>query len=233
MNLELISYKNPKSTVSEAFRTLRTNIQFMNSKKDLKTILITSTVPGEGKSLVAANLAITFAQAGKKVALIDADMRKGRLHKIFSVDNEVGLSNYLFNVSIDNKKIDSIFEYLQPTIDNLNLITCGDFPPNPSELLSSEYTEQMIEKLKEKFDIIIFDSTPSILVTDAMILARLVDTTLIIAASNKTKKDDLVKVKRNLESVGASIAGVVLNKVQMNSKEYSKSYYYGRDSKEE
>jgi capsular exopolysaccharide synthesis family protein len=226
MKKELITYKNPKSPIAETFRTLRTNIQFMNTKKNLQSILITSTMPGEGKSWVSANLATTFAQAGKKVILIDVDMRKGTQHKMFTVESRPGLSNYLLDVS-ENETVD-ILQYVKRTgVENLYLITCGNVPPNPSELLASEGMINMVEKLKRTFDILIFDGTPGLIVTDAMIVSRLVDTTIIVASHNETKKDNLQKVKKGLESVGASVAGVVINKMPVNAKKYEDSYYYG------
>lgn len=225
MKKELITYRNPKSPVAEVFRTLRTNIQFMNTKRNLKTVLITSTMPGEGKSWVAANLATTFAQADKKVLIIDADMRKGRQHRIFSLENKPGLSNYLLEGNED-VNVD-VLRYVKPTdVENLYLMTNGDIPPNPSELLASNATINLIEKVKEIFDVIIFDGPPSLLVTDASIIARLVDTTIIVTEYNKTKKDNLVKVKKSLESVGASIAGTIINKNPVNPKKYKDSYYY-------
>lgn len=226
MKKELITYKNPKSPIAETFRTLRTNIQFMNTKKNLQSILITSTMPGEGKSWVSANLATTFAQAGKKVILIDVDMRKGTQHKMFTVESRPGLSNYLLDVS-ENETVD-VLQYVRRTgVENLYLITCGNVPPNPSELLASEGMINMVEKLKRTFDILIFDGTPGLIVTDAMIVSRLVDTTIIVASHNETKKDNLQKVKKGLESVGASVAGVVINKMPVNAKKYEDSYYYG------
>ena len=229
MRKELIAYKNPKSPVAETFRTLRTNIQFMNTKKNLKSLLVTSTMSGEGKSWISANLAVTFAQAGKKVILIDADMRKGTQHKMFTTESRPGLSNYLLDAS-ENEKID-IIQYVRRTrIDNLYLITCGNVPPNPSELLASESMVSMVERLKSVFDILIFDGTPGLIVTDAMIVSRLVDTTIIVASHNDTKKDSLQKVKKNLENVGASVAGVVINKMPVSAKKYEDSYYYGSTS---
>ena len=229
MKRELIVQRSPKSPIAEVFRTLRTNIQFMNSQKDLKTNLITSTVPGEGKSWVSSNLAITFAQAGKRVALVDADMRKGRLHTMFQVENIPGLSNYLSGINevgSDNKE--GIIHYIKPTsIDNLFLIPCGNVPPNPAELLASEKTLTMIDKLKEIFDIVILDGTPGLIVTDALILSRIVDTTIIVTAHKSTKKDNLEKVKKDIENVGGKIAGVVINKVPVNVAKYESSYYYG------
>ena len=226
MKRELLTYRNPKSPISETFRTLRTNIQFMNAKKNLKSILVTSTMPGEGKSWISSNLATTFAQAGKKVILVDADMRKGTQHKIFTVESKPGLSNYLLNVSENNTE--DILPYIKRTdVDNLYLITCGNVPPNPSELLISEGMINMVEKLKENFDIVIFDGTPGIIVTDAIIVSRLVDTTIIVTSYNETKKENLQKIKKDLENVGASIAGVVINKIPVNEKKYEDSYYYG------
>ena len=213
MKKELITQRSPKSPIAETFRTLRTNLQFMNSQKDLKTILITSTMPGEGKSWISSNLAVTFAQAGKKVILVDADMRKGRLATMFSVNSTPGLSNYLSGVDERGKKID-ILKYVTTTeIDNLYIIPSGNVPPNPSELLASEKTEEMLEKLKKTFDIVILDGTPALLVTDALILARLADTTTIVTAYKSTKKEDLAKV--------------IINKIPIKPEEYKSTYYYG------
>ena len=211
------------------FRTLRTNIQFMNSKKQLKTILVTSTMPGEGKSWVSANLAITFAQSGKRVCIIDADMRKGRMANLFQTELTPGLSNYLSG--IDNKGKDDeldIIKHIKATeIDNLFLVPAGNVPPNPAELLGTETTVNMLDKLKEIFDVIILDGTPAMLVTDALILSRIADTTILVASHKSTKKDDLEKIKKAIENVGGKIAGVVLNRKPVKAKEYSTSYYYG------
>lgn len=228
MKRELIVQRTPKSPIAEVFRTLRTNIQFMNSKKSMKTLLVTSTMPGEGKSWTAANLAITFAQAGKKVVIIDADMRKGRQHVMFGIENKMGLSNFLSGLDEmgRNENLD-ILKYVKATeVQNLYLVPAGNVPPNPSELLASETTINMIEKLKEIFDFIIFDGTPSLLVTDALILSRLVDSTVIVTEHNNTKKENLEKVKKDIENVGGKIAGVILNKVPINAKKYMSTYYY-------
>lgn len=228
MKRELIVERTPKSPVAEVFRTLRTNIQFMNSKKKMRTLLVTSTMPGEGKSWVSANLAITFAQAGKRVLIIDADMRKGRQHVMFNVENRMGLSNFLSGIDEtgQNENVD-VLKYVRTTeIHNLFLIPSGSVPPNPSELLASETTINMIEKLKETFDYIIFDGTPSLLVTDALIVSRLLDSTIIVTEHNTTKKENLLKVKKDIENVGGSIAGVILNKIPINAKKYLETYYY-------
>lgn len=230
MKKELIVQRDPKSPISEVFRTLRTNIQFMNAKNNLKTVLITSTMPGEGKSWVSSNLAVTFAQAGKKVILVDADMRKGRQYSIFGETPRPGLSNYLSEVGFEEDAADSngIYNYIRETeIDNLYLIVAGDIPPNPSELLSSSQMIDLLQKLKEEFDVVIVDGTPSQLVTDALILARLVDSTVIVTASKQTKKEDLKKIVNNIKNIGGDISGVIVNKIPISPKKYEQSYYYG------
>lgn len=224
---ELIAQKDPKSPVSEVFRTLRTNIQFMSTNKKLQTLLITSTFPDEGKSLVASNLAITFAQAGNKVILIDADMRKGRQFKIFDVLPKPGLSNYLSGIDVQNPNDINISEYVQKTnVENLLIMTAGNIPPNPSELLVSPQMTRLLEDLKEVCDIIIIDGTPCELVTDSVILSRIVDSTVIITAHKETKRDSLERVIKSIKNVGGNIAGVVVNKTPVSGKEYNEKYYY-------
>lgn len=226
MKNELITFVSPKTQISEVFRTLRTNIQFMNVDENLKSVLVTSTVPGEGKSWVSSNLAVTFAQAGKRVLIVDADMRKGRQHTIFEVNNTKGLSNYLI-MTTKNDAENTIGEYIQPTlVENLYIMTAGVIPPNPSELLTSQKMVDLIKYLESIFDIVIFDGTPSTIVTDAIILSKFVSTTLIVAGHKITKIDDLNQVKRNIQNVGGKIAGVVLNKVPGTRKEYKSGYYY-------
>lgn len=230
MRKEVIVHQDPKSPISEIFRTLRTNIQFMNTKGKLRTILVTSTLPGEGKSWVSSNLAVTFAQAGRKVIIIDADMRKGRQYSIFGLSPTPGLSNYLSGMDSEYNEVetDNLSNFIQETgIENLSIISAGNVPPNPSELLIMPKMEELLEKLKDIFDIIIIDGTPSQLVTDSLILTRLVDSTLIVTASKQTKKEDLKKVIRNIKNVGGKIAGVVVNKIEVSAKKYDQTYYYG------
>lgn len=227
MRKELITYRNPKSPISEVFRTLRTNIQFMNINKKLKTLLVTSTLPGEGKSWVASNLAITFAQAEKKVVLIDADMRKGRQYSIYGVSPRPGLSNYLAE-SKENCGIEEIEKYVQETeVENLYIIPAGNVPPNPSELLITPQMINLLNQLSSKYDIVIVDAPPCELVTDAAILSRIVDSTIIVTAHKYTKKANLQRTIKSIKNVGGNIAGVVLNKVPIYAKKYEKSYYYG------
>ena len=224
---ELISLKDPKSPVSEVFRTLRTNIQFMSTNKKLKTLLVTSTFPGEGKSLVTSNLAVAFAQAGKKVILIDADMRKGRQYTIFEVSPRPGLSNYLSEVNMQDQEEIDIAKYIQKTnVENLLIMSAGNVPPNPSELLVSEQMINLLEDLKAVCDIIIIDGTPCELVADSIILSRIVDSTIIVTAHKETEKDTLDKIIRNIKNVGGHLAGVVINKIPVSSKKYNEKYYY-------
>lgn len=226
-NKELIVQKDPKSPVSEVFRTLRTNIQFMNANKKLKTLLITSTFPGEGKSWVASNLAVTFAQAGNKVILIDADMRKGRQYKIFDALPRPGLSNYLSGMDKKEEEEPDISKYLQRTdVENLLIMTAGNIPPNPSELLVSDQMNKLLKDLKSVCDIVVIDGTPCELVTDSIILSRIVDSTVIVTAHKETKKDKLERIVKNIKSVGGNLAGVVINKMPVSIKKYNENYYY-------
>lgn len=226
MQNELIVHEDPKSPISETFRTLRTNIQFINGKEKLETLLVTSTLPKEGKSFVSANLAITFAQAGKKVILVDADMRKGRQYSIFKLLPKPGLSNYLLDFNEENEEV-NISDYIQETrIKDLFVIAAGSIPPNPSELLVSEPMMKLIKKLKENYDIVILDGPPTQLVTDSLILTRVVDSTIIVTASNETKKNNLHKIIDSIQNVGGKISGIVLNKVSVSKKDYKQNYYY-------
>lgn len=234
MKKEVIAHKDPKSPISEVFRTLRTNIQFMSSSKKMKTLLVTSTFPGEGKSWVTSNLAVTFAQAGKRVILIDADMRKGRQYAIFGVSPRPGLSNLLAEYDIDNNDPEQILDYIQETeVENLFVISAGNVPPNPSELLVSQEMSKVLEELKKMCDIVIVDGTPCELVTDSVILSRMVETTIVVTAHKMTKKDALQRVVKNIKNVGGNLAGVVINKVPVSAKKYGeKYYYYGHDNGE-
>ena len=230
MRKELIAHRNPKSPNSEIFRTLRTNIQFMNTNKKLKTLLVTSTFPEEGKSWVASNLAVTFAQAGKKVILVDADMRKGRLYTIFGVSPKPGLSNYLGEADVDEngKSTKNIGDYIQETeVENLYMISAGNVPPNPSELLVSTQMIKVLDDLKELCDLVIIDGTPCELVADSIILSRIVDSCIIITAHKMTKKDALERVIKNIQNVGGKLAGVVINRVPTSKGYGSRYYYYG------
>ena len=231
---ELITFSDGKSIVSETFKTLRTNVQFTNiNKKENKIMLITSCYPSEGKSYVSANLAVTFAQTGKKVILIDADMRRGRQSKVFNKPNTLGLSNYLSNLDSNGIEIhESLSSFITETdIPNLSIITSGNIPPNPSELLDSDRLFDLVKELDGYFDTIIFDGPPVLPVADSLILARISHSTLIVALAGKTKKEELTEVKNSILNVGGRIIGVALNKVNIDSYKYEKKsyYYYSQD----
>ncbi len=221
---ELIVNRYPKSAVSEAIKTVRTNLKFSSSDKKIKTILVTSATSGEGKSFISANLAIDYASSGKKVLLIDCDLRKGRLQDIFNIvtNSRMGLSNLL----IDDSWKKNLGEYISDTeYKNLNVLSTGTIPPNPSVLLESLKLEKVVEELKNKYDVIIFDSTPVIGLTDTLIVSRLADIVLLVARARKTTPELLESAKRALENVNASIGGVILNRVEFYNRNYYKKYY--------
>ena len=221
MKDELILNSDPKSVISETIRTLRTNLQFSSIDKEVKTILITSSMPGEGKSFIAANLACAFAQNGTRVLLVDCDIRKGRQHYIFGTHNHKGLSNLLLdNVS----KYDNYIH--KTTIKNLSVMFRGITPPNPSELLGSAKNKELIEILKDKYDVVIFDSAPiNGGLTDSLIMGTLVDGVVVVSKYKQTPVSILNATKKSLENVNANILGVVLNQVERKSKKYYGHYY--------
>lgn len=225
---ELIVAKDPRAPISESFRALRTNLQFMNSSEDNnQTILITSTFPGEGKSWVSANIAVAYAQAGKKTCLVDVDLRKGRVYTLFNTPPTPGVSNYLTGVNVD-KDTKEIAHFMQETeLPNLYVIPAGNIPPNPSELLISPKMKKMLAELKKMVDVIILDGTPCELVTDSTIVSRIVDQTLIVTAHNSTKMEELKRTEKAIENAGGKVTGIVLNKVPVSSKRYGERYYYG------
>lgn len=222
MYQELVLNNDPKAIISETIRTLRTNLQFASVDKKLRTILITSSVPGEGKSFIAANLAVAFAQSGSRVLLVDCDIRKGRQHYIFGCHNQKGLSNLLLE-NVEEK----YSEYIQETrIKNLSVMFRGVTPPNPSELLGSEKNKELISILKEKYDVVIFDSAPiNGGLTDSLIMGTLVDGVVIVSAYKETPISLLNNTKKSLENVNANILGVVLNRASGNQKKYYGHYY--------
>lgn len=217
---DIISHKNPKSIIAESVKILRTNLQFSNVDGNLKTIMITSSVPGEGKSFTSSNLAVAFAALGMKVLLVDCDMRRGVQHKQFMVSNSNGLSDLLIDANVDYIK------YIKPTnVENVSIITAGTVPPNPSELLASKKFEHFVENMKAVFDIVIFDLPPVTVVPDATIVATKVDKTVIVARIKVTPMEELEKTKKMLQNVNANIAGVVVNGVKTTGKKYYGKYY--------
>lgn len=217
---ELITKYDPKSPISEVFRLLRTNIQYINKDEKSTAIMLTSTTPANGKTFVTANLAITLAQANKRVILVDSDIRKPRLHKVFELENTMGLSDYLRNSS------DGL--YIRKTnIENLSIVTAGTMVNNPSELIGQEKFKKTIEALKEKYDYVIIDSSPILMVTDSILVSRVVDATILIAIYNKTRIDDLKSAVRRINYVGGNVAGVVVNRTKVILSQYNTKYFYG------
>lgn len=223
--IDLITINNPKSVVSEAYRTLRTNIQFSSFDKNIKTMVVTSSGPGEGKSTVSSNLSAVLSQGDNKILLIDCDMRKPKIHKIFNLSNEIGLTNLLLGeINFENAvvKIDK----------NLFVLPCGTRPPNPAEIIASSKMQNFIESLKEQFDYIIIDTPPILMVTDAQILSKYADGTLLVISSGEADKNAAIKSKELLLKVDAKILGVILNKIDTSRKGYYGyyyHYYYGSD----
>ena len=202
---QLITLAFPFSSVAESYRHLRTNVQFSRQGEPVQTILVTSATPGEGKSTTAANLAVSFAQTGKKVLVIDADLRRPTLDGLFKVKREPGLSDYLAgNVSL--------LSVIRATkVDHLHLMTCGVIHSNPAELLGSRKMKELIEEAKQSYEVILFDSSPMLAVTDPAVTSTVVDGTIIVVSASKTRMNELEQSKEILESVGGRLLGVVLN----------------------
>jgi capsular exopolysaccharide synthesis family protein len=216
----LYSLQNPKAPISEAFRALRTNLAFSSLDRPLRTLLVTSVMPSEGKSTVAANLAVVLAQSGKRVILIDADLRRPSLHRIFGLHNVGGFTDLLLTRGD--------LTGMQPTtLPNLRVMTSGPLPPNPAELLSSESIIPLIEALQEQADIVIFDSPPMGGLTDAVVLSARADATLLVVRSGSVRPTVMTKSLDALRKVGGRPLGVVLNMVNTNALgSYSYYYYY-------
>lgn len=211
-NRKLMAFTNPRSRVSEQFRTLRTNVHFTSPDGDIRSLVITSASHSEGKSTTASNLAIVFAQEGKRVLLIDADMRKPTMHHTFKLNNSRGLSNVLA------RQI-ALKVAIQPAeIENLDLLPCGPIPPNPAELLSSQNMDLLFEQALDVYDLLIFDTPPVLSVTDSVILANKCEGTILVVNSGKTEKEQAIKAK---EAITASrktrLLGAVINNVKVQS----------------
>ncbi len=212
--------KKPKSIVSEAYRTLRTNIQYSSFDKEIKAIVVTSAEAAEGKSTVSGNLALSFAQNEKRVIIVDCDLRKPSVHKNFKLSNLAGLSEVL----IGKAKLE---EVIQNRNENLDILTSGKIPPNPSEMLSSAAMTNLIEKLKEQYDVVILDSAPLGAVTDAQVLSTKADGTILVVRAKRTSREAVIDAKNLLAKVGANIIGTVLHAVENTRGKYY--YYYGNN----
>lgn len=219
----LIVHEEIKSPISEAYRTLRTNLQFSKSQGNLKTIMFTSAGPGEGKSTTVANTAVALAQSGKKVILMDCDLRKPVQHKIFGKKNR-GLTNIL----VEEVKIE---EFLQKTeIENLRILTGGPIPPNPSELLGSSKMQEILDYLKSQADYLIIDVPPVVAVTDACVLAAKVDGIALVVNFGAIRPEMAQKAKNLLLKANGHVLGVIINRVEIEEEDSYYYYYYGSDN---
>lgn len=218
---QLYTFNNPRSPASEAFRTLRTNIQYTGVDRPMKKILIGGANPACGKSTLSANLAITLAQTGSKVLLIDADLRKPTQHKLFNLNSEPGLSSLVFK----DLKPDQVIQKTEN--ENLFLLTSGPLPTYPAELLGSEKMKELVDFLATHFDYLIFDSPPIIAVTDAALISRLTDGTILVLDHGRVKKDEAVGALEQLKKVQAYMIGAVLNVMPTGEGYYYYNSYYG------
>lgn len=219
---QLITWLQSKAPESEAYRTLRTNIQFSSVDKPIRTLIVTSSGPSEGKSTTSANLAIVMAQTGQKVILVDTDLRRPVLHKTLGVPNNAGITTAL----LAGEQAD-LRDYLQPTeIDNLMIMTSGPIPPNPSELLGSQRMKHVIDELSKLADIVIFDTPPVLVVTDAAVLGRQVDGVLLVADAGGTREQALAHAVAELRKTGTNVLGVAMNRLDNRSRGYYYYYYY-------
>ncbi len=216
----LITEHNPRSPISEGYRMLRTNIEFSTINQKLQIIMVTSSKPGEGKSTTAANMAVAFAQASKRVLLIDADLRKPSQHFILGTSNRNGLTTAL----LEGKDVQEMAQHTG--IDNLFVIHAGPMPPNPSELLSSRQMSELLVSARSLYDVIVIDTPPIMSVTDAQIVATQSDGVVLVIDSGQVKKGTVLRSKASLEHVNAKLIGVVLNNINRKTAN-SYSYYYG------
>ena len=231
MSEDLVVATNPKSSFAEAVKSIKTNLMFSSVEKEAKVVLITSPESGDGKSFLAANLATAFAQDGKRVLIIDGDMRKGRQHEIFGLKNDqtAGYSNYILKYKdTDN----AMMMYIRPEmyvretqISGVYLIPSGPTPPNPLELISSENNRKLIAAMREQYDLIIIDCPPALGLSDALVMSKYSDVNIICVSNEKTKLDELISVQKSFEKVNSKISGVVINKAKYNKGGSYSSYY--------
>lgn len=220
---DLIININPKSMFSESIKSIRTNLQFSAIDKELKTILLTSPEAGNGKSFVSANLAVAYAQDGKKVLIIDCDLRRGRQHEIFNVMNQTngGYSNLILNYKDEIK----MSRYVVKTeVKNIDLIPTGPTPPNPIELLASKNNEEVIKELRKHYDIIILDCAPILGISDTQVMLKHADANVVVVSSGETAIELLERAKKVFETANSKIDGVIINKASVKGSSYY-SYY--------
>jgi capsular exopolysaccharide synthesis family protein len=231
---DLIVATNPKSSFAESIKLIKTNISFSAVDKELKTILLTSPVSGDGKSFVSANLASAFAQEGKNVLIVDADLRRGRQHTIFNLEKKktAGYSGLILDASQNQADYNTKYKFKRKllaqihktNVKGVSLLPAGATPPNPLELLQSDVNSAILKNLRECFDIIIIDCPPALGLSDTLIMTKYSDVNLVVISNSRTTTDQLRDVKKNFERVHAKISGVIINKVKVKRNAYS-SYY--------
>lgn len=219
-----IAWEEPKSVAAEAFRILRTNLQFTNPDRPLRSLLITSPEVGDGKSTVTANLGVSLAQSGKRIVIVNTDLRRPSVHKLFGVADGVGLTSVLVGQA-------SVAEALRDTsVPGLRLLTAGPMPPNPAELLESQRMRTVIAELEQEADIVLYDAPPVIAVTDAGLLAPYVDGCILVVSVGTTQRELARAAAEQLQRLGGHVLGVVLNRMNHGAGYYY--YYYHEDADE-
>ena len=218
----IISYNDPKSVISEQYRTIRTNIEYSNVDQNTKTILVTSSDKNEGKTTTVSNLAVSFTNLNKKVLIIDCDLRNPSIHKMFKLNNIYGLTDILAK----DRAVDKCIQ--ETELENLYVLTAGATPPNPAEILSSEKMKNLIEDLKNIYDYIFIDTPPIGLVTDAGALSSFIDGVVLVVKSESVEKKYLEETKKKLDAVDARILGAILNSYKSEQKDYNYYSYYGK-----
>ncbi|MDT2669808.1 CpsD/CapB family tyrosine-protein kinase [Enterococcus dongliensis] len=240
--VNLVSELNPFSAIAEQYRKIRTNVEFSSAEEKFNSLVVTSSSSSEGKTTTAANLAVVFAQAGNKVLLVDADLRKPNVALSFKVPNVNGLSDYLVEENLVDDTFSNIInegetlaqkkekmesQLIETEIENLYLLPSGPTPPNPSELLRSMRMQKLVDRLTDSFDLVIFDMPPVVPVTDAQIMATYVDGTILVVRERVTEMRTILEAKKLLDTVRAKIIGVVYNGKKKGNEAY---YYYGPDA---
>ncbi len=221
-SVEIISLTDPKSSIAEAYHTLRTNILFAGLDNPIKSVLVTSALPQSGKTTTVANLGVTIARTGANVLIIDVDLRRSSQHHIFKLNNDVGLTSLLVDENLN------LEDAVQKTgVANLSVLTSGPLPPNPSELIVSKPFKNLIKRVKDNYDFVLIDSPPIIAVTDPALLSHFVDGTILVVDFGRVPREMAQKAKEQLVNVRANIIGVVLNKIPANGHGYY-YYYYNR-----
>lgn len=221
----LVTILNPNSTVSEVYRVIRANLDFMGVDEPIRSMVVTSSMPGEGKTVTGANFAIVNAQAGRRTIIVDADLRKPMMHRVFQLSNQTGVTNVL----IKQSELASAIQHTK--VENLDVLTSGALPPNPAEVVGSKAMKELIKQLTEMYDLVIVDSPPVLSVADARLLGQEVNGVLFVVSAHQVSKVALKKAKESLDLVGVRIIGTILNKKKLTKSENYYYYHYGYGTK--